>query len=592
MRAKLLRLMTPVKLLGYFILGTFFVVLEVLYFVQFLLILPSYAAKVIAVFVFMFFTFSVLCFALITALNKENLKALERHRTLVDNVSVGIYRNTPGPKGHFVEANPAIIAMFEAASREEFLKHNVSDFYQAPEQRKLFVAKIMKYGSVKGEELALTTLKGRKFVGAVTAVIKRDTSGVQYIDGFIEDITERKRAESILKTAQEDLENKVTERTHDLELAQKRAMDIAADLAKEKEVVEEAKAHDEAILNAIGEGLIVTDQNGIIIKVNKMFEELLGWTEKESIGQKITEMIPMENEFGMPMSFEQRMVSCVLTKTSSARDCSQEGDLYYVRKNKTRFPVSIFLSPVFLDEKIIGAVAVFHDTTKERALESAKSDFISLASHQLRTPLAATKWALDLFIEDKEGDEKYKERLNDLYLSNERLIQLVNSLLDISRIEAGKMLNKVAVNLLELADTTVNELKILGDKKNQKIIVTFAPEIKMVMIDPLLFHEVLKNLVGNAIDYGFEGTVITLSAQAKAHEYVLSVHNAGAIIPEDEWEKLFEKFFRGRGAREIKPTGSGLGLYIAKMVIEASGGRIWFESHPDTGTTFYFTVPK
>ena len=592
MHARFLKFDTPVKLLGYFVLGTFFAEIEIMVFAQFFITPPDYFEKTFAVFTSLFLFNSLLYFVLVKLLNKQMYQVLKRYRTLVDNLSIGIYRNTPGPTGRFLEANAAIISMFEASSREEFLRHNVSELYQDPKRRELFVEKIMKTGSVKNEELALVTLKGKKFIGSVTAIIERDADGMMYIDGFIEDITERKRSERVLETYRQDLENKVSERTRDLELAQKRASDITEDLRKEKKSAEEDGARDEAILQAIGEGLIVTNHTGVIIKVNRVFEKLLGWTEKEVVGQKLTDMIPMENSLGVRMSFEERMVTQILTEHPSEKILPVEEDVYYVRKDKSRFPVSVLLSPVLLNGKILGAVAVFHDMTREKALDRSKSEFISIASHQLRTPLASTKWALDLFIEDEGAHTKYKKRLNDLYLSNERLIQLVNSLLEISRLETGQVHNKVSVNLLELADNVCGELEPFAKKKNQSINIIFAPEIKTVTLDVVLFHEVIKNLVGNAIDYGFVDTVITLSAQQKANAYEIAVHSVGKVIHEEEWVKLFTKFYRGKEAQGMKPVGSGLGLYIAKTVVEANGGKIWFTSSSDKGTTFYFTIPK
>jgi PAS domain S-box-containing protein len=133
----------------------------------------------------------------------EQKKAEHKYQELVRNLTIGIYRNTPGPQGHFIEVNPAIIEMFEADSREEFMKHNVSDLYQNPGKRQEFSEKMMKNGCLKNEELMLKTLKGRPFWGAVTAVMKQDDKGQPYFDGTIEDISERKRVEIALRESEE-----------------------------------------------------------------------------------------------------------------------------------------------------------------------------------------------------------------------------------------------------------------------------------------------------------------------------------------------------------------------------------------------------
>lgn len=365
----------------------------------------------------------------------------------------------------------------------------------------------------------------------------------------------------------------------------------ADEMRRKKEAAEAEKAQDEAILQSIGEGLIVTDKNGIIIKVNRACEEMLGWAGDEAIGKKITDMIPMENEFRKRMSFEERMVANVLTGAMFRSGDRTPGNTYYVRKDNTRFPVKILLTPFFLANRIVGSVAVFHDMTREHELERAKTDFISLASHQLRTPLAATKWALDLFLEETAGDSRYKARLDDLYMSNERLIELVNSLLDISRIEAGRAVNRISVNLADLVTRACDELRALAEKKGQTIQITLGKEVGTVLVDPLLFHEVVKNLIANSIDYGFPNTTISVGVERTPLEYRISVGNVGPMIPREEREMLFDKFYRGASAQQIKPTGSGLGLYIARTVVEANGGSIQLDASDEHGTRFSFTIP-
>ena len=157
----------------------------------------------------------------------ELLQARQRYENLLNNINVGIYRNTAGPEGHFLEANPAMAKMFEAGSKEEFLKHNTSDFYKDPGKRKEFSDKMLRHGSVKGEELELKTLKGKDFWASVSAVMKKDENGHVFFDGVAEDITSRKLTEIELRQTKEELEKqikikdglagKVQERTKQLE---------------------------------------------------------------------------------------------------------------------------------------------------------------------------------------------------------------------------------------------------------------------------------------------------------------------------------------------------------------------------------------
>ncbi len=158
---------------------------------------------------------------------KELRKSEERYRTLTENVNVGIYRNTPGPKGIFIEANPAIVKMFGYKSREELLSINVADLYQNPKDRKKFNEEILREGFVKDEELQLKKKDGTPIIGSVSAVAVKDEKGkVQYYDGIFDDITERKRAEKMLRKAYNELEEKVAERTKELTQANIRLQEL------------------------------------------------------------------------------------------------------------------------------------------------------------------------------------------------------------------------------------------------------------------------------------------------------------------------------------------------------------------------------
>ncbi len=250
--------------------------------------------------------------------------------------------------------------------------------------------------------------------------------------------------------------------------------------------------------------------------------------------------------------------------------------------------------PLFLlDNKTVDKLLLLvEDITKAKQIDKAKTEFVSLASHQLRTPLSSTKWTLELLMQEKDLNEKQRERLNDLYIVNQRLIDLANGLLNVARIETGKLVaNKKIVNLADLVNASYKLCKIEADRKKQKINVDIETEIQKANLDPLLFTEAFNNLLTNAINYAPENSSIDVTVSTKDKNYLVAIHNMEPIISKADQNNLFEKFYRGVNAQSIKSVGSGLGLFIAKGAVEANGGTVWLESNVTHGTTFYFTIP-
>ena len=225
---------------------------------------------------------------------------------------------------------------------------------------------------------------------------------------------------------------------------------------------------------------------------------------------------------------------------------------------------------------------VFRDISREKELEQAKNDFLSLTSHQLRTPLSITKWVIEAFGHDVTLNSKQKDRLNDLFVSNERLINLVNKLLNVTRLESGKLvINKEKVDLKKLIVELCLSLNKFAQNKNKIIKLNIPTVIENINCDPILIHEALENLIVNAINYSPDDTKeVIVSIVDSENEYLVSVHNDG-VMEDALIEKIgkYEKFYRGDKATKSLPAGSGLGLYVTKKVIEASGGTFGFESN-------------
>jgi len=349
----------------------------------------------------------------------------------------------------------------------------------------------------------------------------------------------------------------------------------------------EEQAKDYAILESIGEGLLVTDEQKKITIANRQAADMLGRGIDELIGGKWFEVIPIYDIGGSLVRNEERpMQKALSTGEKVATDA-----YFYARKNGVKFPVAITASPVVLDGKIIGAVEVFRDITKEKEIERAKTQFVSLASHQLRTPLTSTKWLIEILMEENLTKEQ-KEKIKNLFLANERLITLVNDLLDVSRVESGRVdYHQEEVNLIDLINREVELLKLPAEKSGKKIIFSKKDSRATVKTDPILFDEAFKNILDNAVTYSPEGSDIYVRLEKDGDNYLVSVNNQGPLIPEGDKHKIFSRFYRSEEGRKIKPEGSGLGLFIAKSAVETLGGKIWFESSEKKGVTFSMSIP-
>jgi signal transduction histidine kinase len=228
-----------------------------------------------------------------------------------------------------------------------------------------------------------------------------------------------------------------------------------------------------------------------------------------------------------------------------------------------------------------------------KKLDDSKTEFLSLASHQLRTPLSAIKGYLSMVLEGSFGklQTETEDALKSIYQSNERLIALVNDLLNITRIEAGKLeYHPKKIDFEKLVEEVIKELEMAAKNKGLELKQKLA-KLPLINIDPDKIRQVLMNLIDNALKYTEKGSVIVYAQ--KVDGYVLvEIKDTGIGISKDKTKSLFEWFSRGKGALRLDSGGFGLGLYIAKKIIEKANGRIWAESRGENeGSTFAFSLP-
>jgi PAS domain S-box-containing protein len=381
---------------------------------------------------------------------------------------------------------------------------------------------------------------------------------------------------------------------------------IERDISNEKKLVKtegEALAKDNAVLASIGDGLVVTDRDGKITLVNQAFTELTGWKSAEVIGKSFADTVPREDEKGNAIPFNERILEQTIRGKLAVISPVPATDpsvivvppSYFIRKDGTKFPVTGVVSPIHLEGTIVGAVEVFHDITKEKEIDRAKSEFMSLASHQLRTPPSIIGWYTETLQSGDLGpiNEKQAEYLAEIYKANQRMVATINSLLNISRIEMGTFAISVKdIKIKDIVDETVEELASRF-KRNVTLKKDYDPALGLFKGDPNILQIIIDNLLSNAFKYSDpKNTKIEIVAKLEHDSLLLSVKDNGIGIPSKDQARVFEKLFRGDNAVATNPDGTGLGLYmIKKIIVDGLGGKIWFESKENHGSTFFVSLP-
>ncbi len=380
-----------------------------------------------------------------------------------------------------------------------------------------------------------------------------------------------------------------------LEDSKRATLNLLEDAWAIKEKLEVETNRLNAILTSMGDGLILIDGQYNITLMNPKAEEIFMISSKDLLTKdlrtvmklwqkKTTELMPPE------WPIEEMFLTQALVVTDMEDDLSITTD-----ERKTELPIALSVAP--LGGGLPGAVIVFRDVTDDRELDEAKSGFISVASHQLRTPLTTIRWYSEMLLSGDAGDltEDQRDFLQEIHGGAERLYQTIDLLLGISRVESGKQkLEKLPINLTSFTEEIVKELRPQIDMK--KIIFTIAPpdgDGVIVMLDPLTFRQVILNLLSNSIRYtNDEGTIeARWSLNENKSEVTYLVRDNGIGIPLSQQGRIFSKFFRAENALKKAPDGTGLGLALVKDLAESWGGKVWFETAEGQGTTFYFTVP-
>lgn len=404
-------------------------------------------------------------------------------------------------------------------------------------------------------------------------------------------VNKKSDADKVVKRIEVQLEEKEKE----LADQQDAILNVLEDIADEKERVEELATDLEKFklaVDGVADVVVITDNHGKIIYANPIAEKVTGYTRFESLGKTPGSLWGGR----MTHKYYQQM-----WKTIAHDKKSFFGEVQNVRKDRSEYIAQLHISPI-LDEKgeVQFYVGVQRDVTRERQIDRMKTEFISLASHQLRTPLSAIKWYLEMILDGDVGElsKEQQKYMQEVYSSNQRMIDLVNALLNISRIESGRIIvEPVSTDIHILIRDVIEEVSVLAKKKEQKIEVKISAAVPHVKLDPKLIRNVYLNLLTNALKYSPDKTTITVAVSVKGKDVYSEVKDQGYGIPTDQHNRIFTKFFRATNITSSDTEGSGLGLYLVKSIIDSSGGEIGFKSKTitsesnDSGTMFWFTLP-
>ncbi len=245
--------------------------------------------------------------------------------------------------------------------------------------------------------------------------------------------------------------------------------------------------------------------------------------------------------------------------------------------------------------KVTGLHGTVQDITETKVLEKMRTDFLSLASHQLRTPLSGTKWLIETLIAGRKGPltPEQKDYLNNIYAVNERMIKLVFDMLAVLRFESGVL--TVERKSVDAGQVFSNILSTMGPAAASKHVtvtdLSAARSLPTIEADPILLNTILESLVSNAIEYSLPGGEVVLDVTVLGDRAAFSVKDSGIGIPKDEQDKIFDRFYRASNAKKLKPGGSGLGLYLAALLAKALDGAITFESEEGKGSIFLLAIP-
>lgn len=361
---------------------------------------------------------------------------------------------------------------------------------------------------------------------------------------------------------------------------------VALIVLRQKYVQPNAITADADLIGSLPFGLLVVDTSGTIKRINPMAKRLLGIKNK-AIGQEQFGLLNLHTQ-GKSVERDAHPV-CRCLKTKKEVHVNPEVHFSIVRTDGSALAVRITVSPLLDGGQLDGAVVVIQDYTSERQVDYMKTEFIALASHQLRTPLSSVQWYSELLATEQQDllSDMQKSFVVELRLAVHRMTTIVNELMDVSRLQSGGLTPVLKdTDITEMVNAMSQNMKLLADEKGVTISAHVPSEPITLSTDSMQLGIVLQNIVSNAIKYSHQGGSVQMSLEEDQGHVKINVRDNGIGIPPDDQPHIFEKLYRAHNVHKVDVNGSGLGLYCSQKIADQLGGSIVFKSEEGKGSTF------
>jgi len=543
---------------------------------------------------------------------EKNLRASEeRFRSIFESAPVGIYHSTF--EGRFLGVNPALASMFGYGSPAEMvagINQIAAQLFVDPEKRLAILDRVRGISGFVRDEVTYRRSDSTQFVANLyVRLVSGDDGTPEYLEGFVEDISERKAAEQRLRDHQNDLEKAIRTRTRELERTNEQLLQEIEERKRTDRMLQERENQYQVLVESANSVILRWRPDGTILFFNRFAESFFGYRSEEIVGRNfVGTIVPESNLAGHGLT---TLASEIIAHPEAYVNNENEN----MRKNGERVWIAWTNKPIFATDGTVAEVlSIGNDITqlvdterelrrtlealalaKERAeaADHLKSTFLATMSHELRTPLNSIIGFTGLLLQGLAGplNTEQRKQLTMVKISADHLLSLISDVLDISKIEAGQL--TVAQERFSLADAVrkvAQSMELLARKKGLRLEVAIGAEVGEIVSDERRVEQVLLNLLSNAVKFTESGS-ISLDCRREGRDYVVTVTDTGIGIKPEDAEHLFQPFYQINTGLSRKYEGTGLGLSICRRLLGLMGGSIWLESTHGGGSKFGFRLP-